>query len=108
MKDGSDFFVIDNKGDGNLDHGAADEIEESQSMDSVFVAAAQTMRFGLDKERKKRKGMKEKDKKRVKFVKYEIDDLTIDKFLPINGHEVTRGNEEANSDSDVSMEETMN
>lgn len=100
-KDGSDFFVIDNKGEENMDHGASDEIEESQSMDLIFLAAAQTMRLGLDKKSKKRKGTKEKDKKQVKFVKYEIDDQMIDNFLPING------NEGANSDSDASMEETV-
>lgn len=76
-------------------------------MDSVFLAAAQMMRLGLDKKREKRKGMNDKDKNQVKLVKYEIDNQMIDNFLPINGNEVTRGTEEANSDSDASMEETM-
>ncbi|CAL9766682.1 unnamed protein product [Musa acuminata subsp. burmannicoides] len=89
-----DIFFFDNTG--NVDENAADDDQDMEITDSVFLSAARSMKSEASKGRRKRKEWgNEGDESQVKFVKYKIHDNSVKEHLS------TRAVDRMSSDSET-------
>ncbi|KAL6882040.1 hypothetical protein ACP4OV_011512 [Aristida adscensionis] len=104
----ADLFFIDKQSGGEVMDNKGSEDEEAVEMetaDNAFMAAAQSMKMASNGIRK-RKSCGNEDATSVKFVKYKVEDNSVNEYFLSATNGMSSGSEVENPQSDNEMEET--
>lgn len=99
-----DIFFIDKEG--QQTEKIMEEDQPMQSMDAVFISAAQSMKFTSNDARRKRKERRGEGEKQVKFQRYKLNDsFTKENPVLSSANDMSSGSEVENPPSDDDVEE---
>jgi hypothetical protein len=103
----AELFFIDKQRVGEVmdAKSSEDEVEEMETADNAFMAAAQSMKVAANGIRK-RKGCESEDPAAVKFVKYKVEDSSAKDYFMSAANGMSSGSEVENPQSDDEMVET--
>ncbi|KAI3868964.1 hypothetical protein MKX03_003335 [Papaver bracteatum] len=100
-----DLFFIDTKG-GAEEAKEEDDQEMVDSVDAAFVAAARQIKASNEKTRKRKEGVKTNVGAKVKFQKYDLDNISVEKMSASSDSDIDDG-KSSGSEVDDPLSEDM-